>query len=83
MLGISASVSGRRQLSLVIDLAEVLAPFAIGRDGNTITNESSVSRCADRELRLVEPKRVRIGSDLDEGDNQIPESATSEKTGGN
>lgn len=38
-------------------------------------NESSVSICADRELRFVDPKRVRIGGDDELGDSHTPISS--------
>jgi hypothetical protein len=41
-------------------------------DEVNIKNDNSVSRCADREFRLVEPKRVRTGAALGVGDSQIP-----------
>ena len=36
------------------------------------TNDSSVSRFADRELRFVEPKSVRAGVDVGVGRTQMP-----------
>lgn len=42
------------------------------REGTTMTNDNSVSRCAERELRFVDPKRVKIGSDLGDGESQMP-----------
>ena len=38
----------------------------------TITNESSVSRFAERELRFVEPNIVSMGGQSLEGDSQMP-----------
>ena len=35
--------------------------------------DSSVSMCAERELRLVEPKSVSTGGDEAFGETQIPE----------
>jgi hypothetical protein len=37
-----------------------------------MTKDNSVSRCAERELRFVEPKSVRIGRDSAFGESQIP-----------
>jgi len=37
-----------------------------------MTNERSVSRFADRELRLVEPNNVSMGGRSLEGDSQMP-----------
>lgn len=41
-------------------------------DGMIIRNESSVSMWADRELRFVDPKRVRTGGDEELGDSHTP-----------
>lgn len=41
-------------------------------DGMIIRNESSVSMWADRELRFVDPKRVRTGGDEKFGDSHTP-----------
>jgi hypothetical protein len=38
----------------------------------TKKNDSSVSRLHDRELKLVDPKRVRIGAASGVGENQMP-----------
>ena len=38
----------------------------------TITNESSVSKFADRELRFVEPNMVKKGGLSLEGDSHMP-----------
>jgi hypothetical protein len=47
-----------------------------GRDGGMIMRkDSSVSRFAEREFRLVDPKRVRMGGDVGVGDSQIPAEA--------
>ena len=37
-------------------------------------NDSSVSISADRELRFVDPKRVRTGGDDEFGESQTPVS---------
>jgi len=39
-----------------------------------ITNDSSVSKWAERELRFVEPNIVRTGKSRCDGDNQMPEN---------
>ena len=41
-----------------------------------ITNDSSVSKWAERELRFVEPNIVRMGKSRCDGDNQMPEDFT-------
>ena len=46
--------------------------FRKASDRVSMKNESSVSRFADRELRLVDPNRVKIGSETALGDTQIP-----------
>ena len=38
-------------------------------------NDSSVSRCAERAFKFVEPNKVKIGGDFESGESQIPESA--------
>lgn len=47
-------------------------------DEMTIRNESSVSMLADRELRFVDPKRVRTGRDEEFGDSHTPISNRSQ-----
>lgn len=58
-------------MSIVL-LEALAASWMVQRDGKIIINESSVSRCAEREFRFVEPRSVRMGDDLEEGDSQMP-----------
>ena len=44
-------------------------------DGTIMRNDSSVSRCAERAFKFVEPNKVKIGGDFESGESQIPESA--------
>lgn len=44
-----------------------------------MTNESSVSRCDDREFRFVEPNRVSTGAEFGVGEIHMP---VVERTGG-
>lgn len=43
--------------------------------------DSSVSRFAERELRFVDPKSVRMGGDVDVGESQIPITMNDEISG--
>lgn len=52
--------------------AEESKAATCGSDGRIMRKDSSVSMWADRELRLVEPKRVRIGGADGVGDSHIP-----------
>lgn len=45
------------------------------------TNDSSVSRFADRELRLVEPKRVNAGVEDGDGRTHTPDSNRGQRPG--
>lgn len=61
------------EMSYVPEALASLSDSVMWREGMTIRNESSVSRCAERELRFVDPKRVKIGGDLEDGDSQMPD----------
>jgi len=41
-------------------------------EGMTMRKDSSVSRCAERELRFVEPKSVSTGGEVGVGESHIP-----------
>lgn len=43
--------------------------------------DSSVSRFAERELRFVDPKSVRMGGDVGVGESQIPMTMDDEISG--
>lgn len=51
---------------------EVSSTADAGSDGSIIMNESSVSMCADREFRFVDPKSVRMGKVFGVGESQRP-----------
>lgn len=54
---------------------EEFVPVTAGSDGRIMRNDSSVSICAERELRFVEPNKVRIGGAEDVRDSHIPVGA--------
>jgi hypothetical protein len=69
-------IAARLSLALVSDSllggCDSLESWSEGT-GITIMNDSSVSICAERELRLVEPKSVSTGGDAAFGETQMPE----------
>lgn len=53
-------------------VGKVLVVLSSPSDGITIMNDSSVSMCAEREFRFVEPKSVSTGGSVGVGETQMP-----------